>query len=378
MDLRRAPQPCRITPASSGFTFAPMLNDLLVVETASVLAGPAVGMFFAECGARVVKVENPRSGGDVTRQWKLPAEDMGSPVSAYFSSVNYGKQHLFIDLAGDAGRAELDALLTKADVLVSNHMDKDADKLGLGRARLRQLNPGLVHGHIRGYAGDPARPAYDVVLQAESGYMGMTGTDAEHLAKVPVALIDVLAAHQLKEGLLLALMQRMKTGKGAYVEVSLEEAALTGLVNQASNWLMAGHVAQPIGTLHPNIAPYGEVFPCADGGRIVLAVGSDAQFAKLCEVLALPGVKEDPLFRHNAGRVLRRAALGKLLAPALLTLSAEAVLGRLREAGVPAGKVNTMDQALASPAATGMRKEEMMGAWPTVRISGNAFRIAAE
>ncbi len=355
-----------------------MLNELVVIETAGVLAGPAAGMFFAELGARVVKVENPRSGGDVTRQWKLPGEDPSSPVSAYFSSVNFGKEHRFIDLAQPDGRGAFDALLAKADVLISNHMDKDADKLGLQRGRLRKLNPALVHGHIRGYADDAARPAYDVVLQAESGYMGMTGTDAEHLAKVPVALIDVLAAHQLKEGLLLALMQRMKTGKGAYVEVSLEEAALSGLVNQATNWLMAGHVARPIGTLHPNIAPYGEVFRCADGGRIVLAVGSDAQFATLCEVLGLAALKDDPQFSRNAARVQHRAALGKLLAPGLQGLSTEAVLARLREAGVPAGRVNAMDQALATPAAARMRREEQLADRRTVRISGNAFRLAAE
>ncbi|MCO6481405.1 MAG: CoA transferase, partial [Flavobacteriales bacterium] len=168
-----------------------MLNDLLVIETAGVLAGPAVGLFFAELGARVVKIENPRSGGDVTRKWKLPAEDPSSPVSAYFSSVNHGKEHRFLDLSQAADRSEFDALVAQADVLISNHMDKDAEKLGLGHERLRKLNAGLIHGHIRGYAEDPARPAYDVVLQAESGYMGMTGTDEEHLAKVPVALIDI-------------------------------------------------------------------------------------------------------------------------------------------------------------------------------------------
>ncbi|MCO6481492.1 MAG: CoA transferase, partial [Flavobacteriales bacterium] len=168
-----------------------MLKNLLVVETASVLAGPSVGMFFAELGARVVKIENPRSGGDVTRKWKLPAEDPSSPVSAYFSSVNHGKEHRFLDLTQATDRAAFDALVAQADVLISNHMDKDAAKLGLETERLRALNPKLVHGHIRGYAEDPARPAYDVVLQAESGYMGMTGTDEEHLAKVPVALIDI-------------------------------------------------------------------------------------------------------------------------------------------------------------------------------------------
>ena len=253
------------------------LSDLLVIETAAVLAGPAVGMHFAELGARVIKIENKRSGGDVTRKWKLPQEDPASPVSAYFSSVNWGKEHLFLDLKDPADRARFDALMAQADVLITNHLDSDAEKLGLARSRLRAINPRLVHGHIKGFADQPQRPAFDVVLQAETGYISMTGTDGDHLAKLPIALIDTLAAHQLKEGILLALWKREKTGKGMYVEVSLEEAALAGLINQASNRLMTGAVARPLGTLHPNIAPYGETFLCSDGNRIILAVGSDGQ-----------------------------------------------------------------------------------------------------
>ncbi|HMN05374.1 MAG TPA: CoA transferase [Flavobacteriales bacterium] len=352
-----------------------MLKDLLVIETAGVLAGPSVGMFFAELGARVVKVENPRSGGDVTRNWKLPSEDPASTISAYFSSVNHRKEHFFLDLTQPADRTEFDALVARADVLISNHMQKDAAKLGLEAERLRALNPKLVHGHIAGYADDRARPAYDVVLQAEAGYMGMTGTDAEHLAKIPVALIDVLAGHQLKEGLLLALMERQRSGRGAYVEVALEEAALTGLVNQGTNWLMAGHVARPIGTLHPNIAPYGEVFRCADGGRIVLAVGSDAQFAKLCDVLDLAATKADARYVSNPERVLNRRRLADDLGPAIALVDRDALLAALKEAGVPAGAVNTMDQALSTPVAQRMEREETIEGRHTKRISGNAFRI---
>lgn len=351
-----------------------MLKDLLVIETAGVLAGPAVGMFFAEEGARVVKVENPRSCGDVTRQWKLPEEDPSTSISAYFSSVNHGKEHRFLDLKQAHDRAEFDALVATADVLISNHMAKDAQTLGLDRARLRALNPTLVHGHISGYVNDPQRPAYDVVLQAETGYLSMTGTDPEHLAKLPVAMIDILAAHQLKEGLLLALLHKVRTGKGSYVEVSLEEAALTGLVNQATNWLMAGHVARPLGTLHPNIAPYGEVFRCADGERVVLAVGSDAQFAKLCEVLDLPELPLDPRFLTNAHRVQHRKALVAELAPTMAARPRPELLDSLQKAGVPAGAVNTIDQALSSPAAQRMTVEEMIEGVRTVRIRGNAFR----
>ncbi len=352
-----------------------MLKDLLVIETAGVLAGPAVGMFFAELGATVIKLENQRAGGDVTRKWKLPSEDPASPLSAYFSSVNWGKEHRMVDLSFPAERAAFDALIARADVLITNHLAADAEKLGLQRDRLRALNPRLVHGHIKGFADQPHRPAFDVVLQAETGYISMTGTDGEHLAKLPIALIDVLAAHQLKEGVLLALLQRTSSGRGAYVEVSLEEAALTGLINQASNWLMAGHVAKPIGTLHPNIAPYGELFTCADGGRIILAVGSDAQFKALCNVLGLHDLPDDPRFARNVERVRNRSVLAEALGAAIAAHARKPLLDALIAAEVPAGAVNTIDEALSTPAARAMVNEAEIDGRPTHRIRGNAFRI---
>lgn len=358
--------------------FRPMLKDLLVIETASVLAGPAVGMFFAELGARVVKIENPKAGGDITRKWKLPSEDPASPVSAYFSSVNSGKEHVFLDLTTADGLKAFDALLAKADVLITNHLAADAEKLGLTRERLRELNPKLIHGHIGGYVDQPARPAYDVVLQTETGYIGMTGTDGTHLAKMPVAMIDVLAAHQLKEGLLLALLDRNSNGQGAYVEVFLEEAALAGLVNQATNWLMAGHVAEPLGTLHPNIAPYGELFACSDGGKVVLAVGSNAQFAKLCSVVGLSHLIEASNYRDNASRVRNRGKLAMELATPILLETRSVLLDKLQRAGVPAGAVNTIDQALSSGTAKALVVEETIDGVLTRRIRGNVFRIGTE
>lgn len=351
------------------------MRDLLVLETAGVLAGPSVGMFFAELGSRVIKIENRKAGGDVTRKWKLPVEDPASPVSAYFSSVNWGKEHQWLDLKDAAERGTFDALAAMADVLITNHLAEDSEKLGLQRERLRTLNPRLVHGHIKGFAAQPQRPAFDVVLQAETGYISMTGTDEAHLAKLPVAVVDVLAAHQLKEGILLALLQRERTGRGAYVEVSLEEAALTGLINQASNQLMTGTVAQPMGTLHPNIAPYGELVGCADGERIILAVGSDAQFAALCSVIGRPGLGTDERFARNVDRVRNREELARELGRSMATWQRPALLQALQEAGVPAGAVNRIDQALASPAARAMLHTQEMDGKPTLRIRGNAFRV---
>ena len=349
------------------------VRELLVVETATVLAGPSVGMFLAELGARVVKVEPPN--GDVTRAWKLPVEDSSSPVSAYFSSVNWNKQHLRVDLKDAEARMEFDALVRQADVLITNHLAADSDKLGLGRDRIRSLNPRLVHGHIKGFAEQPERPAYDVVLQAEAGYVSMTGVDEGQVAKAPIALIDMLAAHQLKEGLLLALWRRERTGIGAYVEVSLEEAALAGLINQASNRLMTGAVARPLGTLHPNIAPYGEVFRCADGGRIILAVGSDGQFGALCAALGSDVLINDERFATNALRVRNRVALADALAPAFLTQTRDALLHRLLSANVPCGAVRRLDEVIEGPVAGRMVVESIIDGAVTRRLRGNVFRI---
>lgn len=351
------------------------LSDLLVLETAGVLAGPAVGMFFAEEGARVVKFENARTQGDVTRQWKLPAEEPASPLSAYFCSVNWGKEHRLADLTVPADRDAFDALLAQADVLITNHLAEDASKLGLERERLRAINPRLIHGHITGFRDQPRRPAFDVVLQAETGYLSMTGTDEAHLAKLPIALIDVLAAHQLKEGLLLALLQRTRSGLGTYVEVSLEEAALTGLINQATNQLMAGVVPGPLGTLHPNIAPYGETFLCADGKRLVLAAGNDAQFRALCTVLGMDVLANDHRFRTNSHRVTHRAALASAIAPAIARRDRDSLLQALLTEGCPAGAVLRMDEVLATSAAQAMIREEWNDGVLTRRLSGNAFRI---
>ncbi|MBK8340516.1 MAG: CoA transferase [Flavobacteriales bacterium] len=349
--------------------------DLLVLETASVFAGPSVGMCFAELGARVVKLENKRTGGDVTRKWKLPEEDPTSPVSAYFSSVNWGKEHRSVDLTSAEGQQELDTLLAKADVLITNHLEKDAVKLGLDRSRVQALNPSLVHGHIKGFAQQPDRPAFDVVLQAETGYISMTGNGPDQFAKIPIALVDVLAAHQLKEGILLALWQRERTGRGAYVEVSLEEAALAGLINQASNVLMADHDPRPMGTLHPNIAPYGEMFRCADGGAIILAVGSDSQFGALCAVLGLSSVPSDPRFQHNAERVRNRNALAELIGPCVQKRMRGELLGQLAEHDVPAGPVRSVREALATPVARAMRSESSIDEHTTTRLRGNVFTI---
>ena len=257
-------------------------QGLRVVELAGVLAGPAVGMFFAELGARVIKIENSRTGGDITRQWKLSAEPEDSSVSAYYCSVNWNKEVRLLDLETREAQVEVHELVAGADLVISNFKPDSARRLRMDADTLRDLNGRLIYAQIDAFGPDEQRPAFDVVLQAEAGYLYMSGEPGRPPVKMPVALIDLLAAHQLKEAVLVALLQRERSGKGCTVRTSLFESALASLANQATNWLMGGLVPQPIGTQHPNIAPYGDIVHTADGKPLVLAVGTDRQFAALC------------------------------------------------------------------------------------------------
>jgi crotonobetainyl-CoA:carnitine CoA-transferase CaiB-like acyl-CoA transferase len=354
-----------------------LFRHLKVVDLSTVLAGPSVGTFLAEMGAQVVKIENPITGGDVTRQWKLPSENPISTVSAYFAAVNYGKTYRWLDLNQPEHREALHALLSEADVLIHNYKLGDDVRFGLAFAQLHERYPRLVVAHLKGYDSTPGRVAYDVVLQAESGFMYMNGYPDSAPVKMPVALIDVLAAHQLKEGILCALYQRTASQKGCLVACSLEKAALASLVNQSTNFLMANEIPQRIGSLHPNIAPYGETFLTADEKYIVLAVGSDRQFASLCHVLGIDQVLADERFAHNPQRVVHRKALGEALAPVFKQHPAAHWTAALQRANVPAGAVLRMDEVMQSKAAEAMLRHEVIDGIATTRLSSVAFTLSA-
>jgi crotonobetainyl-CoA:carnitine CoA-transferase CaiB-like acyl-CoA transferase len=352
-------------------------SGLKVVEFASVLAGPAVGMFFAELGATVVKIENKSTGGDVTRSWKQPSEKADSPVSAYWCSVNWGKEHLLLDLTNPDDNARAQALAAEADVVISNFKPSSAARMGLGAPALLDKNPRLVYAQLYSFA-DPEdeSPAFDAVLQAEAGFMYMNGAPDQVPVKMPVALIDVLAAHQLKEGILLALLHREKTGEGCLVTSSLMESALASLVNQASNFLMNGHIPQRMGTQHPNIAPYGDVFTCADGFPVLLAAGTERQFRQLCTCLKLENLLENPDFQTNTARVQHRQALNHNLAQAILGFKLDEVMQLFKASGVPAARIRDMQQVFQLPEARNMILEETLpDGQPSKRVKTVAFHL---
>jgi len=186
-------------------------KDLKVVELANVLAGPAVGTFFSELGAEVIKIENKLTNGDVTRSWKLPAENKNSLTSAYYASVNYNKQSIFVDLTNEEEKQKVYDLISNADIVISNYKPGDDVKLGMDYNSLKKINPTIILAHLSGFGEHVHRTAYDLILQAETGFMYMNGTHQSGPLKMPVALIDILAAHQMKEAVLMAIIKKIKT-----------------------------------------------------------------------------------------------------------------------------------------------------------------------
>ncbi len=314
---------------------SPLLG-LKVVELATILAGPAVGMFLAEMGAEVLKVEPP--GGDPTRGWKVPGEIASDGLSTYFCAVNWGKRSICLDLKQSQARLQLDHHLAEADILLLNFRPGQAESYGLAWSHLKERFPRLIVASVSGYGSDNSRPGFDALIQAESGLMDLNGEAQGPPCKLPVAFVDLLAAHQLKEAILLALLLRERNGQGQWVEVSLWDAALSSLANQASAFLMQGYRAQRMGSEHPSLFPYGTIL-----GDVLVAVGTDRQFAALCEVLAAPELAER--YARNAQRVAHREQLRSLLQERARHRAD--LLEALQLAGVPAGKVQTLEQALS-------------------------------
>lgn len=325
------------------------LKDLTVLELASVLAGPGVGQFFAELGAQVLKVENVKTSGDVTRSWKSPGESTDDR-SAYFCSVNWGKQSIALDLTALEGQDIVYKLAMRSDMVISSFKPGDSEKLRVDYKTLSQSHPGLIYGQITGYGSQNDRVGYDAIVQAESGFMFMNGEPGGRSLKMPVALIDILAGHQMKEALLLALLEKNQTGKGRFLEVSLIDAAVSALANQATNYLIGGHFPEKSGSAHPNIAPYGDVFVTADGKELLLAVGTDLQFRRLSNLLKISDISNDKRFADNVSRVRNRTLLNELLQKAIGACRANDLLDSLLAEKIPASLVRNVAEVLQDPA----------------------------
>ena len=328
----------------------PLLEGLRVLELARILAGPWAGQLLADLGATVVKVESPE--GDDTRRWGPPfvANAGEGRDAAYFHACNRGKRSVVIDFSTDEGQRQVRALAAEADVLIENFKVGGLEKYGLDYASLSQVNPRLVYCSISGFGQDgpyASRPGYDFIIQGMSGIMDVTGAPDGEPQKIGVAFADIMSGLYGVIGVQAALAQRERTGRGQHIDVSLLDTMIGVLANQGLNYLVTGKSPRRMGNMHPNIAPY-EAFAAADGAGI-LAVGNDAQFARLCRLLELGDLAADPAFASNEARVANREALRARLEPATARWPKQRLVDACAEAGVPAGPINSIAEAFAEP-----------------------------
>jgi len=325
------------------------LSGVRVVELARILAGPWIGQTLADLGADVIKVESPE--GDDTRRWGPPfIETEGERAAAYFHCCNRGKRSIVADFATDAGRDIVRRLAARADVLVENFKVGGLKKFGLDYESLRKLNPRLVYCSVTGFGqtGPYAeRAGYDFLIQGMSGYMDITGEPDGEPMKVGVAVSDLFAGLYGVVAIEAALIARERSGAGQHIDLALLDTMGAMLANQAMNYLASGVAPGRLGNAHPNIAPY-QTFPVADG-YVIVAVGNDAQFARLCEVLDLKPLADDPRFATNAARVANRVELERELAAKTRVCPRDRLLAALEKAVVPGGPINTVADLFGDP-----------------------------
>jgi crotonobetainyl-CoA:carnitine CoA-transferase CaiB-like acyl-CoA transferase len=323
------------------------LHGIKVVELARILAGPWAGQVLADLGAEVIKIESPE--GDDTRRWGPPfvTNPDGTQDAAYFHAANRGKHSVIADFTTEQGRRTVLDLVRDADVVIENFKLGGLARYGLDYASLRAVNPRLVYCSITGFGQTgpyAARAGYDFIVQGMAGIMDLTGDPAGPPQKIGVAYADILTGLYAVIAIQAALRQRESTGEGQQIDLALMDVMVGTLANQAMNCLVSGEAPRRMGNAHPNIAPY-EAFATADGW-IVIAVGNDAQFRRLADLLDLP---DTPGWASNAGRVADRQALSAAIAGQTGDWETAALLDDLAQQGIPAGPINSVAQALADP-----------------------------
>ena len=323
------------------------LEGVRVLDLSRVLAGPYATMVLGDLGADVVKVEHPARGDD-TRHWGPPFAGEGEErQSAYFLAVNRNKRSVGVDLKDAEGLNRVKKLAAGADVVIENWKRGALEKLGLGYEALRESNPGLIYCSITGFGPGPdeERPGYDFLVQARGGVMGITGQPGGEPTKVGVAISDIVCGLFASNAILAALHRRAASGEGARIEIPLFESTLGWLANRGQEYLITGKDTGLIGNAHPSIVPY-QTFDASDR-PIVVAVGNNTQFARLCEVLGRPELAEDERYATNPDRVANREALVSELQREFGKRSADELAGEIRAAGVPSGPVNTLSDVFA-------------------------------
>ncbi len=328
------------------------LAGIRVIELARVLAGPWAGQMLADMGADVIKIENP-DGGDDTRAWGPPfvmGKDGENLSAAYYHSTNRGKRSIAVDLKTEEGRDIVHRLIATADVVIENFKVGGLVKYGLDYQSLAKTHPKLVYCSITGFGQDgpyAARAGYDYIVQGMSGFMSVTGAPDGEPMKAGVAIADIFTGIYAVTAIQAALIHVMKTGNGQHVDMALLDVQSAVMANQNMNFLASGTAPARLGNAHPNISPY-EVVPTSDG-HIILAVGNDGQFRKLCGILKLDGVADDERFSTNRARVAHRGEVRRLVTGATAAIGKADLLAACEREGVPAGPINSIAETFDDP-----------------------------
>ncbi|MGE0563457.1 MAG: CaiB/BaiF CoA transferase family protein [Pseudolabrys sp.] len=328
------------------------LAGLRVLELARILAGPWAGQILADLGADVIKVER-KGPGDDTRAWGPPFVEGadGKPIgAAYFHSANRGKRSIEVDFDTEEGKRIIHKLAKKSDVLIENFKVGGLAKFGIDYKSLAPENPRLIYCSVTGFGqtGPYAKRAgYDLMAQGMGGLMDITGMPDGPPVKVGGAVSDIFTGVYSVIGILAALAQRERTGKGAYVDCALVDSTVGILANQAMNYLVSGKIPKRLGNAHANIVPYQE-FPTADG-HIIIATGNDGQFHKLCDVLGAPEISKNPDYKDNVGRLTQRDKIIGELTAYTKKMNRDDLLAKLEAVGVPAGPINDVEQVFNDP-----------------------------
>jgi crotonobetainyl-CoA:carnitine CoA-transferase CaiB-like acyl-CoA transferase len=338
------------------------LSGLLVADFSRILAGPYASMLLADMGAEVIKVESP--GGDDTRTWVPPVRD---ETSTYYLAINRNKRSVALDLRDADDNALARELAGRADIVLENFKPGGLAKFGLDYGAVSARNPGVVYASISGFGsgGGASLPGYDLIVQAISGLMSLTGDPEGPPYRAGISVFDVMSGMQATIGVLAALAHRSKTGEGQHIEVNLLATALSGMVNQTSAYVAGDVVPHRMGNSHPSLFPY-EPLPTADG-ELIITAGNDGQFARLCRVLGVPGLVDDPRFARNQDRTANRDELRPLLVERLRTRGRMEWFRELLDAGVACGPINTV--------AEGVAFAEELGLEPVVRIGASGAEM---
>lgn len=353
------------------------LDGLIVLDLSRILAGPTATQMLGDLGATILKIENPKSGGDDTRGWgpnyAVGLDGENTDLSAYFMCANRNKKSIAVDIATPEGQDIIRQLAARADIVVENFKPGGLEKYGLDHTTMLKAHPELVYCSISGFGQtgpNSKKPGYDLMAQGYGGIMSLTGDANGQPMKVGVGIADVMCGMYATIGIMAALRHRERTGEGQHIDVALVDTQMAWLINEGTNFLTSGKEPARHGNGHPNIVPYS-VFSASDG-YVIVAVGNDAQFKRFCDFMNKPDLAEEAKFATNVARIENRAELTDIINLALAQITMADIITGLEALKVPVGPINTVEGALRSDQA---KARDMVIEMTNENVKNNAVSL---